>query len=44
MAQGELITFIGKELVSKEIKDYKLVFKLNGTRLSLVGFKGVENE
>lgn len=43
IAEGELVTFIGKELVSKEIKSYKVVFKLNGTKLSLIGFKGMEN-
>lgn len=42
MVEGELVTFIGKDLVSKEIKHYKLSFELNGTKLSLIGFKELE--
>ena len=40
--EGELLTYIGKELVSKQNKKYKLVFELNGTKISLVGFNEIE--
>ena len=36
--EGELLTYVGKDLVSKEIKQYNLRFKLNGTKLYLAGF------
>lgn len=42
IAEGELVTFVGKDLVSKEIKHYKLSFELNGTKLSLIGFRELE--
>lgn len=42
VVEGELITFIGKDLVSKEVKNYKLSFELHGTKLSLIGFKELE--
>lgn len=42
--EGELITFIGKNIVSKEIKEYFLKFKLNGTKLSLIGFQEIEDK
>ena len=44
MVEGELVTFVGKDLVSKDIKHYKLAFKLNGTQLSLIGFKELQLE
>jgi type IV conjugative transfer system protein TraE len=37
-AKGEILTFIGKDLVSKDIKKYILKFSLNGTKLYLEGF------
>ena len=40
--EGELLTYIGKELISKQNKKYKLIFALNGTKVSLVGFNEVE--
>jgi len=40
--EGELLTYIGKELISKQNKKYKLIFELNGTKVSLVGFNEVE--
>ena len=40
--EGELLTYIGKELVSTQNKKYKLIFALNGTKVSLVGFNEVE--
>ena len=36
--EGELLTYVGKDLVSKEVKKYNLRFKLNGTKLYLAGF------
>jgi len=42
--EGELLTYVGKDLVSKEIKKYELKFRLNGTKLYLSGFGEVINE
>jgi hypothetical protein len=38
ITDGELITFVGKDLVSKEMKRYELKFTINGTKLYLIGF------
>ena len=35
---GELITFVGKDVVSKEIRQYQLKFAINGTKITLIGF------
>lgn len=40
--EGELLTFIGKDLVSKEIKQYNLKFNINGTKVYLVGFNEIK--
>ena len=39
---GEMITFIGKDIVSKQNRKYKLRFELNGTKIFLIGFNEVE--
>jgi type IV conjugative transfer system protein TraE len=42
LTEGEMITFIGKDIVSKQNRKYKLRFELNGTKIFLIGFNEVE--